>query len=354
MADPIVHITNGIPDLGTGNITTLGQTLLDGANVTLGATTDVAVAAGAAGTINAHLRSISRDIAGGIVLQASGVTIGNVGQAGAPWTQNITQFGSSAVVTGTGIGGAGVPRVTVSSDSSMAVSQSGTWDIRNISGTVPLPSGASTSAKQPALGTAGVPSADVLTIQGVGGMTALKVDGTGGSFPVSGTVAATQSGVWNITNVSGTVNLPTGAATAAKQPSIGTAGAPSADVITIQGSAGMTAVKINLLGSTGAVLDFAGQNAASPANAVLTGGQFNTTPTTLTTGNVSPLQLDSAGNLLVNIKAGAGSGGTASNFGSAFPSSGTAVGVKDSAGTNMTFLQVNASNALKVDGSAVT
>lgn len=33
--------------------------------------------------------------------------------------------------------------------------------------------------------------------------------------PVSGTVAATQSGAWNITNVSGTVSLPTGAATEA-------------------------------------------------------------------------------------------------------------------------------------------
>ncbi len=34
-----------------------------------------------------------------------------------------------------------------------------------------------------------------------------------GSVTVSGTVAATQSGTWNITNVSGTVSLPTGAAT---------------------------------------------------------------------------------------------------------------------------------------------
>ena len=33
--------------------------------------------------------------------------------------------------------------------------------------------------------------------------------------PVSGTVAATQSGTWNITNVSGTVSLPTGASTEA-------------------------------------------------------------------------------------------------------------------------------------------
>src|SRR5215469_11472491 len=224
MAGPIVHITNGIPDLGTGNITTLGQTLLDGANGTLGMTTDVAVAAGAAGTINAHLRSISRDIASGIVLQAGGATIGNVGQSGAPWSQNVTQFGGSAVVTGTGIGGAGIPRVTVSSDSSLAATQSGNWDIRNITGSVPLPTGASTSAKQPSLGTAGVPSADVITVQGISGGVALKVDGTGGSFPVSGTVAATQSGTWNITNISGTVSLPTGAATSANQPTNATLG----------------------------------------------------------------------------------------------------------------------------------
>lgn len=40
MADPVVHITAGVPDSGTGNITTLGQTLLDGANVTIGAKAD--------------------------------------------------------------------------------------------------------------------------------------------------------------------------------------------------------------------------------------------------------------------------------------------------------------------------
>lgn len=38
-----------------------------------------------------------------------------------------------------------------------------------------------------------------------------------GTQTVSGTVAATQSGVWNVTNVSGTVSLPTGASTAALQ-----------------------------------------------------------------------------------------------------------------------------------------
>lgn len=53
-------------------------------------------------------------------------------------------------------------------------------------------------------------------------------------------VQAAESGTWNITNVSGTVSLPTGASTAAKQPALGTAGSASTDVLTIQGIASMT------------------------------------------------------------------------------------------------------------------
>lgn len=55
---------------------------------------------------------------------------------------------------------------------------------------LPLPTGAATSAKQPALGTAGTPSTDVISVQGVTSMTALKVDGSGVTQPVSGTVTA--------------------------------------------------------------------------------------------------------------------------------------------------------------------
>jgi hypothetical protein len=201
----------------------------------------------------------------------------------------------------------------------VAATQSGTWNITNVSGTVSLPTGAATAAKQPALGTAGTPSADVISVQGRAGMTALTVDGSAVTQPVSiaGTVAisaaslplptgaatettlasiltntpapgqttmagsspvviasnqtaipvsqngtwtvarswtmssgtdsvsAIQSGTWNITNISGTVSLPTGAATSAKQPALGTAGTASADVITVQGVAGMTALKVD-------------------------------------------------------------------------------------------------------------
>lgn len=82
------------------------------------------------------------------------------------------------------------------------------------------------------------------------------------------------------------------------------------------------------------------QNSASVANGHLVLGQFNTTPTTITSGNMSPFQLDNAGNLLVNVKAGGGSGGTSSNFGSAFPAAGTAIGFTN--GTNLTAASVGA------------
>lgn len=42
-----------------------------------------------------------------------------ISQSGSNWSSNIAQFGGNAVVTGTGVGGNGIPRVTVSSDSSL-------------------------------------------------------------------------------------------------------------------------------------------------------------------------------------------------------------------------------------------
>jgi hypothetical protein len=64
-----------------------------------------------------------------------------------------------------------------------------------------LPSGAATAAKQPALGTAGTASADVITVQGIASMTALKVDGSAVTQPIS----------------AASLPLPAGAATSAAQ-----------------------------------------------------------------------------------------------------------------------------------------
>lgn len=51
---------------------------------------------------------------------------------------------------------------------------------------------------------------------------ALKVDGSAVTQPVSGTVTANQGGAWDINNISGTVSLPTGAATSALQSTLNT------------------------------------------------------------------------------------------------------------------------------------
>ena len=120
-------------------------------------------------------------------------------------------------------------------DGTVAATQSGTWNITNITGTVSLPTGAATSANQSTMVTALQLLDDVVATDGSAALTKLYqvggTDGTnaqilstnvsghlniadgGNSITVDGTVAATQSGTWNINNISGTVSLPTGAAT---------------------------------------------------------------------------------------------------------------------------------------------
>ena len=83
--------------------------------------------------------------------------------------------------------------VTVSSGTVTTVSAVTT--LGNITGTVSLPTGASTAAKQPALGTAGVASTDVISVQGIAAMTPITVSLA--TTTVTGTVAVTQSGTWD-------------------------------------------------------------------------------------------------------------------------------------------------------------
>jgi hypothetical protein len=95
---------------------------------------------------------------------------------------------------------------------------------------LPLPTGAATAAKQPAIGTAGAASADVLSVQGVAGGTAIPVGGTvtanvgtTGGLGLDSTLntllkpASTLAAVTTIGSITGAITLPTGAATAAAQ-----------------------------------------------------------------------------------------------------------------------------------------
>jgi hypothetical protein len=101
-----------------------------------------------------------------------------------------------------------------------------------------------------------------------------------------GNLCAASSGPSTVT----VTNLPTTVDT-----NTGGAGASTLRVVQATGS------QVRVLGAAGGVVDAAGQNVAAPANELLIGGEFNTTPTTITSGNASPLQLDSAANLLVNV-----------------------------------------------------
>lgn len=102
---------------------------------------------------------------------------------------------------------ASTPVVIASDQSAIPASQSGTWNINNISGTVSLPTGASTEVTLSAINAK---------------LNSLGQKLMAASVPVviasdQSAVPASQSGTWNINNVSGTISLPTGAATAANQ-----------------------------------------------------------------------------------------------------------------------------------------
>ncbi len=192
---------------------------------------------------------------------------------------------------------------------------------------LPLPTNASIASKQPAIGTAGSSSVDVLTVQGIASMTPFKVDGSGVTQPISGTITA-NAGSGNFTvaqstaaNLNATVTqgaagstawktdgssvtqpvsatalpLPTGAAISSKQPSLGTAGAASLDVLTVQGAVGMTALKVD------------GSSVTQPVSgSVSVGGSVAVTGTFFqTTQPVSGTLTANAGTGLFNIRGGA-------------------------------------------------
>jgi hypothetical protein len=204
-----------------------------------------------------------------------------------------------------------------------------------------LPTGASTSAKQPALGTAGTASADVITVQGIASMTAVKVDGSAVTQPVSGTVTA-NLGTAAVTNagtfatqdsekVADNAGFTDG--TTKVQPA-GYVFDEVAGTALTENDAG--AARIDSKRAQVTVLEDAttrGQRAAvSAANAVKVDGSAVTQPVSL------------AGTQSVNQAQVAGT------------TTDTNSGVK-SAGTQRVVLatdQPQLTNALKVDGSAVT
>ncbi len=99
--------------------------------------------------------------------------------------------------------------------------------------------------------------------------------------------------------------------------------------------------------TVGGVVASGGTNSGNPVKG---GGAYNSSPITLTSGQVGDLQLDANAYLKVNIAAGAAAGGTSSTFGAPFPATGTAIGGTN--GTNMVPFQMDGSGYVKVNVAA--
>lgn len=94
---------------------------------------------------------------------------------------------------------AGTNAIGSITNTSFAATQSGTWNLNNISGTISLPTGAATSSNQ----TNGSQKSQIVdstgaNTLGVNASGQIGVSNFPATQPVSGTIAATQSGTWDV------------------------------------------------------------------------------------------------------------------------------------------------------------
>lgn len=190
-------------------------------------------------------------------------------------------------------------------------------NIGNISGTVSLPTGAATSANQttansslssidgklPALGQA-LSGASIPVVLPATQITALTPPSTvaisslpslpAGSNAIGSitntSFAATQSGTWNITNISGTVSLPTGAATSANQTTANT----SLSSIDTKLPSGLTVTSTRLLiDGSGVTQPVSAASLPLPMGAAISANQipvFTVSAKTLGTANAATVK----------------------------------------------------------------
>jgi len=156
---------------------------------------------------------------------------------------------------------------------------------------------AATAAKQPALGTAGSPSADVITVQGIASMTPIKTDASATTQPIS----------------AASLPLPTGAATSAKQDTGNTSlasidskiTAVNTGAVVVSSSALPTGAATSTKQSDGSqktqVVDGSGNVIGATSNAldinIKSGNPTSITANAGTNLNTSALALESGGNL---------------------------------------------------------
>ena len=159
--------------------------LVDAAGVPISASNPLSVSLVAGGGGTAVSIADGADVAlGSLADSSSALTVNGLLKAikallGAPLAVTGSFYQATQPVNGTVTANAGTGTFAVSATA------------------LPLPSGAATAAKQPALGTAGISSADVLSIQGVEDGTPVPISGSvvcfpGDTFAVTGTITASQ------------------------------------------------------------------------------------------------------------------------------------------------------------------
>ena len=190
----------------------------------------------------------------------------------------------------------------------------------------------------------------------------LRVDGSGVTQPVSGTIAATQSGTWTV-QPGNTANTTPWLATISQGGN--SANVTASNALKVDGSAVTQPVSGTITANIGttnglaldatlAKLTIAQSTSLGSNTQALIGGSVTTSSPTYTTGNINPLSLTTSGALRID---GSGAIQPVSQSGTWTVQPGNTANTTPwlttiSQGGNSA--TVTASNALKVDGSAVT
>jgi hypothetical protein len=285
MADPVVHITAGIPDSGTGNITTLGQTLLDGANIALGATTDASYTGSGNSSVVAALKGIYLSVNGSIpagsnVIGSVKITDGTLSpsvKAGstAPVATDlalvVTESPNSTVASGIGTP-ADVP-YTGSGTATLVSAMKGVYS--ELSGPIPAGTNLIGSIKiTDGTNIAGVDSSGNLKVTGTGGGGGGTSSNFGSAFPAAGTAA--------------------GAEYLSSPPTL-----TSGQMVALQtDSSGNLKVNVSAGGASGGTSSSFGS--AFPATGTAAGAEYLSTPPTLTNGQMVALQTNVSGALKID------------------------------------------------------
>jgi hypothetical protein len=267
------------------------------------------------GLTNGDMYALSLTTAGLLRVDGSNVTqpvSGTVAvtQSTSPWVSNISQFGGNNVVTGTGTGGAGIPRVTVSNDSNVLATQSGSWTVTANAGTGNFTVVQATAANLNATVT-GTVTANIGTTNGlaldtsVNGILVSQGSTTSGEKgPLIQGAVTTASPAYTTAQTS-PLSLTTAGAlridgSAVTQPISGTvtANAGTGNFTVVQATAANLNATVTANGNFNNA-SVASTGAAGPASATYVGGAVTTAAPTYTTGQMDPLSLTTSGSLRV-------------------------------------------------------